>query len=119
MALRKRDFLKLAAGVGASPLLGFQVARAADKPEAVGLDYAYYNPVSLVLKADEGRLPDLLALRHGRMVLSPFTFYRGSALAMAVDLAGIPSTGVRVQCANCNRQTSVTAGTIFQTAACP
>ena len=56
------------------------------------------DPVSLVLKADEGRIPDLLPLRHGRMVRSPFTFYRGSALAMAVDLAGTPSTGVRVQC---------------------
>jgi uncharacterized protein (DUF2252 family) len=56
------------------------------------------DPVRLVLKADEGRLPDLLPLRHGRMVASPFTFYRGSALAMAVDLAGTPSTGVRVQC---------------------
>jgi uncharacterized protein (DUF2252 family) len=56
------------------------------------------DPVCLVLKADEGRIPELLTLRHGRMVLSPFTFYRGSALAMAVDLAGTPSTGVRVQC---------------------
>ena len=61
---------------------------AADRPE----------PVSLVLKADEGRLPELLPLRHGRMALSPFTFYRGSALAMAVDLACTPATGVRVQC---------------------
>jgi Uncharacterized protein conserved in bacteria (DUF2252) len=56
------------------------------------------DPVSLVLKADEGRVPDLLPLRHGRMVMSPFTFYRGSALAMAVDLAGTPATGIRVQC---------------------
>jgi len=56
------------------------------------------DPVSLVLKADEGRIPELLPLRHGRMVASPFTFYRGSALAMAVDLAGTPSTGIRVQC---------------------
>ncbi len=56
------------------------------------------DPVRLVLKADEGRLPDLLPLRHGRMVLSPFTFYRGSALAMVVDLAGTPCTGIRVQC---------------------
>ena len=56
------------------------------------------DPVSLVLKADAGRLPDLIPLRHGRMVQSPFTFYRGSALAMADDLAGTPSTGVRVQC---------------------
>ncbi len=56
------------------------------------------DPVRLVLQADKGRLPDLLSLRHGRMVQSPFTFYRGSALAMADDLAGTPSTGVRVQC---------------------
>ena len=56
------------------------------------------NPVRLVLEADKGRLPELLPLRHGRMVASPFTFYRGSALAMAVDLASIPSTGIRVQC---------------------
>ena len=56
------------------------------------------EPVRLVLKADAGRLPDLIPLRHGRMVQSPFTFYRGSALAMADDLAGTPSTGVRVQC---------------------
>jgi uncharacterized protein (DUF2252 family) len=55
------------------------------------------DPVRLVFKADEGRIPDLLPLRHGRMVLSPFTFYRGSALAMAVDLVGTPATGVRVQ----------------------
>ena len=61
---------------------------AADRPD----------PVSLVLQADEGRLSELLPLRHGRMVLSPFTFYRGSALAMAVDLATTLATGVRVQC---------------------
>jgi uncharacterized protein (DUF2252 family) len=56
------------------------------------------DPVRLVQEADKGRVPDLLALRHGRMVQSPFTFYRGSALAMAVDLAGTPATGIRVQC---------------------
>jgi uncharacterized protein (DUF2252 family) len=56
------------------------------------------DPIHLVLKADAGRLPDLIPLRHGRMAQSPFTFYRGSALAMADDLAGTPSTGVRVQC---------------------
>ena len=56
------------------------------------------DPIRVVLEADEGRLPDLLPLRHGRMVASPFTFYRGSALAMAIDLAGTPSTGLRVQC---------------------
>ena len=56
------------------------------------------DPVRVVLKTDEGRIPDLVPLRHGRMVLSPFTFYRGSAFAMAQDLAGTPSSGLRVQC---------------------
>ena len=55
------------------------------------------DPVNLVLEADKGRNPELLPLRHGRMALSPFTFYRGSALNMAMDLATTPATGVRVQ----------------------
>jgi len=56
------------------------------------------DPVEMVLASEKGRLPKLLPLRHGRMVRSAFTFYRGSALAMAADLATTPSTGVRVQC---------------------
>ena len=56
------------------------------------------DPVELVLESEKGRLPDLLPLRHGRMVRSAFTFYRGSALTMAADLASTPSTEVRVQC---------------------
>ncbi len=56
------------------------------------------DAVQLVLDAEQGRLPDLLPLRHGRMVRSAFTFYRGSALTMAADLASTPSTRVRVQC---------------------
>ena len=56
------------------------------------------DPVQVVLEAEKGRLPELLPLRHGRMLRSPFTFYRGSALAMAYDLAATPSSGVRVQC---------------------
>ena len=51
-----------------------------------------------MLAAEKGRFPDLLPLRHGRMVRSPFTFYRGSALAMAGDLASTPVSGIRVQC---------------------
>lgn len=67
--------------------------------------HAGWNPpagrrdaVEMVLAAEKGRLPELLPLRHGRMVQSPFTFYRGSALAMAADLAGTPVSGIRVQC---------------------
>lgn len=56
------------------------------------------DAVDTVIAAEHGRLPDLLPLRHGRMARSPFTFYRGSALAMAADLAATPTTGVRVQC---------------------
>jgi uncharacterized protein (DUF2252 family) len=56
------------------------------------------DAVEMVLASEKGRIPNLLPLRHGRMVRSPFTFYRGSALAMAADLATTPSTGVHVQC---------------------
>jgi uncharacterized protein (DUF2252 family) len=56
------------------------------------------DPVQMVLAAEKGRLPELLPLRHGRMVRSAFTFYRGSALAMAADLAPTPTSGIRVQC---------------------
>ena len=52
----------------------------------------------MVLETDKGRIPDLVPLRHGRMAQSPFTFYRGSAFTMAQDLAGTPSSGLRVQC---------------------
>lgn len=56
------------------------------------------DPVELVLESEKGRLPELLPLRHGRMARSPFTFYRGSALAMASDLSATPVSGIRVQC---------------------
>jgi len=52
----------------------------------------------MVLAAEKGRLPELLPLRHGRMARSAFTFYRGSAMAMAADLASTPISGIRVQC---------------------
>ena len=51
----------------------------------------------MVKEANDGRIPELIPLRHGRMAASPFTFYRGTALNMAVDLAGTPTTGFRVQ----------------------
>jgi uncharacterized protein (DUF2252 family) len=54
--------------------------------------------VELVLEAEKGRMPELLPLRHGRMVRSAFTFYRGAALTMASDLASTPTSGIRVQC---------------------
>jgi uncharacterized protein (DUF2252 family) len=56
------------------------------------------DPVDLVLRSEKGRIEELLPLRHGRMVRSPFTFYRGAALTMASDLAATPSSGLHVQC---------------------
>src|SRR3954463_12012162 len=56
------------------------------------------DAVELVLQAEGGRIPELLPLRHGRMVRSAFTFYRGAALTMACDLATTPTTGIPVQC---------------------
>jgi uncharacterized protein (DUF2252 family) len=55
------------------------------------------DPVEIVLAANEGRVPELLPIRHGRMSQSPFAFYRGSAAIMAADLAHTPSSGLRVQ----------------------
>jgi len=56
------------------------------------------DAVELVLRAEKGRLQELLPLRHGRMARSVFTFYRGAALTMAADLAATPVSGLRVQC---------------------
>lgn len=55
------------------------------------------SPLLLIKQADKGRLPELLPIRHGRMMKSPFTFYRGAALNMAADLANTPASGPRVQ----------------------
>ncbi len=55
------------------------------------------DPLRLIEEANGGRIPELIPLRHGRMLPSPFTFYRGTALNMAIDLAGTPTTGFRVQ----------------------
>jgi uncharacterized protein (DUF2252 family) len=56
------------------------------------------DAVDFVLEADKGRVSALIPLRHGRMVRSPFTLYRGSALTMAADLSTTPVSGIRVQC---------------------
>jgi len=55
------------------------------------------DPVDLVIESSNGRIPDLIPIRYGRMMVSPFTFYRGTANIMAADLAGTPVTGLRVQ----------------------
>ena len=55
------------------------------------------DPVKVLEKQDATRVPELVPIRHGRMLVSPFTFYRGGAAIMAADLAATPSTGLSVQ----------------------
>ena len=55
------------------------------------------DPVGLLLGQAESRVPELVPVRHGRMLTSPFAYYRGAALPMAADLAGTRSSGLRVQ----------------------
>jgi uncharacterized protein (DUF2252 family) len=55
------------------------------------------DPVALLEEQARSRVEHLLPIRYGRMLVSPFTFYRGAALIMAADLAATPVTGVTVQ----------------------
>jgi uncharacterized protein (DUF2252 family) len=56
------------------------------------------SPVDLVERQAQTRLPRLVPIRYGRMLVSPFTFYRGAALIMASDLAATPRSGLMTQC---------------------
>jgi uncharacterized protein (DUF2252 family) len=61
------------------------------------------DPLQLLKEDNKGRVPELIPIRYGRMVRTPFTFYRGAALNMAADLAATPVTGMRVQaCGDCH-----------------
>ena len=61
------------------------------------------DPIALLKRSDEGRMPELLPIRYGRMAQSPFAFLRGAAAIMANDLAKTPATGIRVQaCGDCH-----------------
>jgi uncharacterized protein (DUF2252 family) len=55
------------------------------------------DPVGLLLEQSQSRVPELVPIRYGRMLVSPFAFYRGAALPMAADLAAMPSSGLTVQ----------------------
>ena len=55
------------------------------------------DPVGLLEEQNLTREPDLVPVRHGRMLVSPFTFYRGAAKIMAADLDGTPTAGLNVQ----------------------
>ena len=55
------------------------------------------DPVELLEEQAKTRVEELVPIRYGRMLVSPFTFYRGAAYIMAADLAGTPRTGLHVQ----------------------
>ena len=57
-----------------------------------------HDPVDLLERQATARVPELVPIRYGRMLVSPFAFYRGAALIMAHDLAATPRTGLNVQC---------------------
>jgi uncharacterized protein (DUF2252 family) len=56
------------------------------------------DPVELLERQAQTRVPELVPIRYGRMLVSPFTFYRGAAMIMAHDLAATPRSSLNVQC---------------------
>jgi uncharacterized protein (DUF2252 family) len=56
------------------------------------------DPIALLEHQAQTRVPELVPIRYGRMLVSPFTFYRGAAKIMAHDLAATPRSGLTVQC---------------------
>src|SRR3954451_14352525 len=55
------------------------------------------DPIALLEEQARKRVPELVPIRYGRMLVSPFTFFRGAASVMAADLVDAPRTGVTVQ----------------------
>jgi uncharacterized protein (DUF2252 family) len=56
------------------------------------------DPIELLQRQAKTRVPELVPIRYGRMLVSPFAFYRGAAMIMASDLANTPRSGLSVQC---------------------
>lgn len=61
------------------------------------------DAIDILIESSQGRLEDLLPIRYGRMMDSPFAFYRGAAAIMAYDLSHTPDTGIPIQiCGDCH-----------------
>ena len=87
LTLDERSARGLAARARANPDSHTGWTPAPDRPD----------PVALIEEQNARRDADLVPVRHGRMMASPFTFYRGAAKIMAVDLAETPTSGLEVQ----------------------
>ena len=75
-----------------------RLAHATWKPRAKRSD-----PTALLIESSKGRMPQLVPIRYGRMMQSPFAFYRGAAAIMAADLSQTPVSGIRAQaCGDCH-----------------
>src|SRR6476620_2105719 len=62
-----------------------------------------HDPIDMIIASSGNRIPELVPIRYGRMLVSPFTFYRGTADVMAADLAPTPVAGLRAQiCGDCH-----------------
>ena len=61
------------------------------------------DPIAILEESNQGRVPDLVPIRYGRMLKDPFAFLRGSAALMAHDLSSTPVSGIQVQaCGDCH-----------------
>jgi uncharacterized protein (DUF2252 family) len=83
----ERSAQGMAARVNVPPERHAELGDPADRPD----------PVSVLEAQAESRVPELVPIRYGRMLLSPFTFYRGAAAIMAADLAMTPVSGLHAQ----------------------
>jgi len=117
MSERNKDTVKAPTAGAESPLIAPHVSTAdrlaaggalRDKVQR-GLHGAWkrgkgeVDPLAILRASDKGRVARLLPIRYGRMLQTPFTFYRGSAAVMAADLAKTPVTGIHVQaCGDCH-----------------
>lgn len=99
--LPEQFFLSLDQRFEAGKAIRTTVARSSHAGWQPAADRA--DPISILEKSNQGRLQELVPIRYGRMLRSPFTFYRGSAALMAYDLSNLPHTGLRVQaCGDCH-----------------
>src|SRR3954454_22119995 len=71
------------------------MARSSHRDWAAGEDRR--PPREILAAQDATRVPGLVPIRYGRMLASPFTFYRGAAAIMAADLGGLPNSGIEAQ----------------------
>ncbi len=94
---------------GRGPLAKRRAQGKAERTHCPRTEHAQFVPapgrdaLALLAASNQGRVPALLPIRHGRMAVSPFAFFRGAAALMAHDLAQGPRTGLPVQlCGDCH-----------------